>query len=304
MIVVFGTVCLDIVRRVPRLPAVGGYVEVEEELRLLGGEAANTANALNAWGAQVRLYGNSLGRGRETLEALLRQKGLSATTPVREDFPTPICEIYVTPDGDRTMFGQGFKDMDGGAEPEAIEYVPGAWFTAEPNMADAGRTAVRLAHEAGMRIYLMDFVREDESIPPGSFWQSSTDWAGTRGNVQRNMDWVRNWVERHRCFAILSDGPNGFVAGGFAAGDAEFPVRHYPPFPAPSVVDTTGAGDMFRAGVLFGLDQGWALADCLRFGSAAGCLKCRTLGATTEVPTREEILAHVAAFPSVSRQYA
>jgi len=60
---------------------------------------------------------------------------------------------------------------------------------------------------------------------------------------------------------------------------------------------------MFRAGVLFGLDQGWALPDSLRFGSAAGCLKCRALGAATDMPTRDEIHDHIAAFPSVSSQY-
>ncbi|HVL38876.1 MAG TPA: hypothetical protein VM328_05740, partial [Fimbriimonadaceae bacterium] len=57
----------------PRLPAPGGYVEILDEQLLLGGEAANTANALHSWGVPVRLCGNSLGEGEsaERLRAML-----------------------------------------------------------------------------------------------------------------------------------------------------------------------------------------------------------------------------------------
>ncbi|MCX7800475.1 MAG: hypothetical protein N2109_09060, partial [Fimbriimonadales bacterium] len=65
MVVVFGTVCLDRVRRVPALPEAGGYVEILEERLLLGGEAANTARHLAAWGVPVALAGNGLGGGGE-----------------------------------------------------------------------------------------------------------------------------------------------------------------------------------------------------------------------------------------------
>ena len=55
MIVVFGTVCLDRIMQVASLPPEGGYVEIERELLMLGGEAANTALALQTWGAQIEL---------------------------------------------------------------------------------------------------------------------------------------------------------------------------------------------------------------------------------------------------------
>jgi sugar/nucleoside kinase (ribokinase family) len=231
------------------------------------------------------------------LIALLEEKGMPFAT-VQGDVPTPICDIYVTPDGERTMFGSGFKEMDSAADLAAVPFQAGHWFTAEPNMPSVSREAVQRARDAGMRLYLMDFTREGDPIYPGSFWQSSTDWSGHRGNTQQNVDWVRRHVDAFGCFSILSDGPNGFVAGS-----PEHPVRHYPPFPAPVIVDTTGAGDMFRAGMLFGLSQNWPISDCLRFASAAGCLKCRSLGATSDVPTVAEIQAHIDGNPDVSRHY-
>ena len=285
-------------RSVDHLPAPGGYVEIAEERILLGGEAANTANALHQWGHELIVTGNGLGDGR--LRNMVQERNLpyhSISIP-DPDFIAPICDIYVTPDGERTMFGAGFKNAGDALNLSEIPFKAGEWFTSEPNMELPSRAAVRLAQEAGMKIYLMDFIRPDDPIAPGSFWQCSTDWAGYRSNTQRNVRWVKEFVENHGCFAILSDGPNGFVAGS-----PELPVRAYPPFPAPEVVDTTGAGDMFRAGMLHGLDQNWPIARCLQFASVAGCLKCKSLGATTSVPTVAEIEAFLALNQDVAGQY-
>jgi len=292
---------------VPHLPTLGGYTEVEEEVLMLGGEAANTANALVQWGSDVLLAGNRFGIGPDAdlLRELLDDKGLKKSFVVAnhregEDSSnlTPVCDIYVTPDGERTMFGRGFSSMDPSLAIENIEFKTGEWFTAEPNMAISSRQVTRAAIEAGMKCYLMDFIKEDDPITPGSYWQSSTDWAGYRNNTQKNVQWVKDWIAKHGCFTILSDGPNGFVAGS-----PDMRARAYPPYPAPSVVDTTGAGDMFRAGMLYGLDKGWNHVRCLQFAAAAGCLKCGSLGGTTRVPSVEEVLGYVEEHDQVSRQY-
>lgn len=296
---------MDRIRKVPSLPPPGGYVEVEEEWRLLGGEAANTANALRSWEDEVLIAGNPLGESSESrmLRRMLTDRHLelvelASSTGAEVPLATPVCDIYVTSNGERTMFGRGFADMEAYASLEKVPWRENAWFTAEPNMANLSREAATAAHKSGMRLYLMDFIRKEDPIYPGSFWQSSTDWAGHRNNVQRNVSWVKEWVARHGCFAVLSDGPNGFVAGS-----PELPIRTYPPFPAQLVVDTTGAGDFFRAGMLHGLSRGWPIPDCLRFASAAGCLKVRTLGATVDVPSAAEIEAHIKENQDVARQY-
>lgn len=300
MVLVYGTVCIDRFLQVKKLPVAGGYVEVDFEMLALGGEAANTAVALGKWGTKVELTTNSVGFDADgaTLNRLMAEQGLAVVNPNELTARTPVCDVIVTPDGDRTMFGHGFRDMTPSVQTPEIEFRPGHWFTAEPNMADPARAAVAAAGAAGMRCYAMDFARSDEILPPDSYWQSSTDWCGHRANAQRNVQWLNAWVERHGCFGILSDGPNGFVAGS-----PTMPVRSYPPYPAPKVVDATGAGDMFRAGMLHGLDQGWEVARCLQFASAAGCLKCRSLGAIADVPTVVEIDTHINAYPEVSERY-
>jgi ribokinase len=57
MVIVYGTICLDRISPIERLPASGEYVELGKETIALGGEAANTAMLLRAFGADVTLVG-------------------------------------------------------------------------------------------------------------------------------------------------------------------------------------------------------------------------------------------------------
>jgi sugar/nucleoside kinase (ribokinase family) len=53
-------------------------------------------------------------------------------------------------------------------------------------------------------------------------------------------------------------------------------------------VDTTGAGDVFHAGFIYGLLQNWEVREILRFANAVAALKCRDLGGRRGIPTLEE----------------
>lgn len=305
MILVFGTVCLDRIRRVPELPSIGGYAEVSEEQESLGGEAANTASALTLWRVEVCLAGNALGLGHdgERLRMHVLEKGLPDdllhAISIEGGIDTPVCDVYVTDDGERTMYGRGFSTMHPSMSLAALPYEAGAWFTAESNMRAASEEAARRAHEAGMRVYTMDFHHCEGQSPPGSIAQFSTDWVGERDNPPRNLAWVESWSGNNRSVAILTDGANGLFVG--LPGER---ARFYPPFPAPEMVDSTGAGDVFRAGVLFGLDRGEPFSAALKFGAAAASLKVATLGGNEGVPERKEVLAQIAAHPEVAAVYA
>jgi sugar/nucleoside kinase (ribokinase family) len=59
--------------------------------------------------------------------------------------------------------------------------------------------------------------------------------------------------------------------------------------------DTTGAGDAFHAGFLYGLLQGEEIEACLTVGCAVAALKCRDLGARAALPTAPELNQFIAA---------
>lgn len=76
---------------------------------------------------------------------------------------------------------------------------------------------------------------------------------------------------------------------------------HYTPAYRVPVVDTTGAGDTFRAGFIYGMKQGWELERQLNFASAAAALNCTALGARGGIKTLqaiEELMATGERYPS------
>jgi sugar/nucleoside kinase (ribokinase family) len=64
---------------------------------------------------------------------------------------------------------------------------------------------------------------------------------------------------------------------------------HYAPAFQVKPVDTTGAGDIFHAGFIFGLLQGWMLSRQLAFACAAAALNCTALGARGGIQSVENI---------------
>ena len=63
-----------------------------------------------------------------------------------------------------------------------------------------------------------------------------------------------------------------------------------PAFPVPGVCrDTTGAGDAFHAGFIYGMLRGEEIEECMRLGCAVAALKCRRLGARAGLPGEDEL---------------
>jgi sugar/nucleoside kinase (ribokinase family) len=65
-------------------------------------------------------------------------------------------------------------------------------------------------------------------------------------------------------------------------------LHHVPAFIV-NATDTTGAGDVFRAGFIYGLLQGYNLGDIVRFASAAAAASCTREGAMSSVPTPADV---------------
>jgi sugar/nucleoside kinase (ribokinase family) len=63
---------------------------------------------------------------------------------------------------------------------------------------------------------------------------------------------------------------------------------HVPAFSV-HAVDTTGAGDVFRAGFVYGLLAGWPALEILKFANAAAAVSCTRLGAMNSAPALTEV---------------
>ena len=104
--------------------------------------------------------------------------------------------------------------------------------------------------------------------------------------------------------ALAAFGP---ACVGLTLGEAGSALLHrgvlveVPGFPV-TVLDTTGAGDVFHGAFLYGFLQGWEVGDILRFANVVSALKCTRLGGRAGIPTLAEVQAFLSAGPGESRR--
>jgi len=245
-----------------------------------GGSAANSMAALARLGLRLAFVGqvgdDRLGR---MFAGDMRANGIDFPLPPIAT-PTGRCLIIVSPDGHRTMnTAIGASEylpaaaFDGAIAGEtAILYVEGyMWRTDEPRVA--ARAAVEAARAKGRRIAFTlsseycvqqhrdDFVAllDDGRIDILFANEGELAELSGRADFEAGVAWAAPRVP----LLIATRGPDGAIA---VEGGRRFET---PAEPLGEIVDTTGAGDLFAAGVLAGLARERPLQDALRMGAIA-----------------------------------
>jgi sugar/nucleoside kinase (ribokinase family) len=290
-VIVYGTVCLDLMWRVDRLAAPGEYQSIRQERRMIGGEAANTAIALAKWGTKVALVGTAMGDDDDgrLLQALFDDLGSTVDRRYVETISglqTAFCACIATPDGHRTMYGIGFTNMHvPQLDPEFAGRAP--MFTMDPNAYKAGLEACAVAAGAGAEIVAMDYTRSSEVNRLATISVTSHEHVQAGAPLAAYADFAAATRDRDGCTVIVTCGEDGcFVAERETRGD---PAVHVPAYRIDNIVDSTGCGDIFRAGLIYGRLQGWDMGKTASFASAAAGLNSTVLGAWGGVLPVEEI---------------
>ncbi|MGI8663454.1 MAG: adenosine kinase [Acidimicrobiales bacterium] len=257
------------------------YAAMPAGIEASGGSAANTAAAVGSFGGRAAFIGkvrdDQLG-GVFTHD--IRAVGVAFdSVPAAEGLPTARCLIVVTPDAQRTLStslgiaGQvTVDDIDPGVIADsAITYCEGYLWDIEPTKA-AIRQAMALAHDAGRQVALTlsdGFCVERHRAEFLALARSSVDVLFANEDEITSLfevdhfDEALQHVRGHVELAFLTRGPAGAVV---VRGDEVHIVGAHA---RGAVVDTTGAGDAFAAGALFGLTHALDLATCARLGALA-----------------------------------
>jgi sugar/nucleoside kinase (ribokinase family) len=270
--------------------AMGPGVEVS------GGSAANTMVGVASFGGRAHYVGkvrdDQLG---EVFGHDLRATGVGYDTPRATSGPaTGRCLILVTPDAQRTMstfLGAsarlGHADVDRALIARArILYLEGYLFD-PPEAQEAFRAAAAFAHAAGRKVALTlsdPFCVDRHRAAFLDLVQNHVDIlfaneAEIRALYQvADFDSALRHVRGHCEIAALTRSADGSVLVG--GGKVHTVVAH----PVSAVVDTTGAGDLYAAGVLYGMSRGLDLPTCGRLGSLAAAEVIGHVGARPTVP--------------------
>jgi ribokinase len=263
-ITVVGSVNLDLVARVERMPRPGETVTGAELERVRGGKGANQAVACARLGAQVRLV-CAVGDDAFGDEALPREEGLELDA-ARIAGPTGVALILVDSQGENQ-----------------IVVAPGA---------NAKVGAVELPAS--------DAVLCQLEIPDGaviSAWEQASFFC-LNAAPARPLDIDADLTVVNRLELEVLRRRDGLIAvtlgaeGALLLEDGEEVARTEPP--AVQAVDGTAAGDAFTACLLVSLLEGRDHEEALRRACAAGALAASRFGAQPSLPTAAEVDAILA----------
>jgi sugar/nucleoside kinase (ribokinase family) len=271
------------------------YAAMGPGIEMSGGSAANTIAGVASFGGRSaylgRVFDDQLGA---VFAHDLRAQGVTFNNkPAVEGPATGRCLIVVTPDAHRTMntclgasafFGPGDVDADL-VRSGKVTFLEGYLFD-RPESKEAYWVASAHAREAGRKVALtlsdlfcverhrddfLPLVRERVDILFANEAEACALWG---------CDEVGDAVERARAevaVACITMSEKGSVV---VAG----PETHEVPAHQVDVVDTTGAGDLYASGFLYGYTTGRRLAECGDLGSRAAAEVISHIGARPEVP--------------------
>jgi len=305
VIVVFGSINIDLVIQVDGLPRPGETVLSEAYELFPGGKGANTAVAAARAGADTLLFGKVGPDGfADPALAILREAGVGLDGVETSGRPTGCATIWVDSGGENSIVVASGANLDARAAqvPDSVlgpatllalqMEVPVSenWAIIERAKAAGARIMLNLAPAGMVPVSVLrsvDYLVTNEVEAAMLAGELGLD-AGQPTRVPRLL------ADRYGLTCIVTLGGAGAIAFG---PDGGFSIPAMPIAP----VDTTAAGDAFCGGLAAALDSGLDLPDALRRASTGAGLACRTRGAQSSLPLKNAIDENLPILPEGRR---
>jgi sulfofructose kinase len=283
----------DMLIRLPHYPARGSKVEFSSAEILPGGQVATAVAACQQWGLRTRYVGKI---GDDNAAAIHRAEferlGVEAHLVTAPGCASQQAVILVDRAAERTVLWK--RDNQLTLRPEELNrewIVTARALHVDGHDTEAAALAAGWARDAGIPV-----IADLDDLYPGverllekiDYLITSRDIPGRLTgdqNLRHSLPAVR---DRYGCrLTAATLGHEGVLAWD----GSQF---HYAPAFHVRTLDTTGAGDIFHAGFIYGLLQDWALPRQLDFACAAAALNCTAPGARGGIRSVESIEEMVA----------
>ena len=286
---VYGMTVLSTIHQLKgQFPSADGYQEIQCTFVMPGGEAANGAVVLRNLGVHVVLDGCFLGDlTAEPIQTYFNDRDIDCSLLQRQAGFPGWRDIVFCDSESRTVFGWFVDYLFGGqklwnrpSEPavksaECVALDP--FFGAESEevaqlcqrhrrdyVTIDSRLETLLAQQARVVVCSREFLDREY---PGAEYQAL----------------LKQYQAKCAGLVIFTFGSRPILFG--SAGS---PIGTFQPYPI-TIVDTLGAGDTFRAGVVYGVLKGWSDRELVRFASASAAVSCLRFPSVLHPPSLAEI---------------
>jgi sulfofructose kinase len=273
-----GLNAIDTLIPLPHYPALGSKVEFHSANILPGGQVASAVIACQQWGLRTRYVGK-VGEDRfaDIHRAEFAEAGVEAHLFTAAGCASQQAFILVDDIGERTVLWK--RDNNLTLRPAEIKQE---WIVeARALHVDGHDTAAAIQAAMWAKASGVPVIADLDEVYPGvqgllgniDYLIASRDIPGRLTGEANLRVALRALQARYGCrLTAATLGHEGVIAWD----GSQF---HYAATFRVESVDTTGAGDIFHAGFIYGLLQGWPLARQLDFACAAAALNCKAIGA-------------------------
>jgi sulfofructose kinase len=269
---------------VPCYPALGSKVEFHSANVLPGGQVASAVVACQQWGLRTRYVGK-VGDDHAAMihRAEFDRLGVEAHLITAPGCASQQAFILVDDEGERTVLWK--RDHRLTLRPEELRrewIVESRALHVDGHDTEAAVAAANWARAAGIPVIadLDELYPGIEALLPNlDYLITSRDIPGRLTGDQDLHKSLPAVLSRYGCrLTAATLGQDGVLAWD----GSQF---HYAPAFRVETTDTTGAGDIFHAGFIYALLQGWPLSRQLDFACAAAALNCTSVGARGGIQT-------------------
>lgn len=284
----YGEIDLDINEIVDHFPLPERSSYVQNTKLNVGGAAANTSVWLSNWDKRVCLAGHVIGNdenGRKVIEFLKKYPNIDVQymTPIDNE-KTPVVRSLIDDHREHAFIVYWPKPIKVTKLTEAM--LKGSRIL---NLDMTGPYAPRLeaavlARKLGIPIIINDLM--DSELEICELVNIIVLSAAQLRKIYMSKDPHQIAFELH-----MKAGASVFVTDSdkeVFGVDADGRTHSITPYKCP-VIDGTGAGDAFKAGVIYGRLNGWTFSQIMTWASAAGSLAVQNIGATATTASIEEV---------------
>ena len=294
VVLCYGGIAMDSVVILPYAPKPGIAHIICEEYNRLGGGAAHVAEWLGSWNIPTRLAGYALGNdqyGAQLWKWLQHYPAIDLSHVLQGDeWKTLVSRSIPMPDGNRYLLCSDYAKAGFSPVTEAlfqdVKLLEAAFYYRNEHGNEIADIVVRMAYERRIPITAMDIVLPEQPSArlAGIILNSAASIREQIGDFQTEA-YCRKMHEVNHGVVIVTDGSRPVLT--IDEDGSMFSAQ------PPTVVttDTTGAGDSFRAGMIYGVRHGWPLERSLRWAVAVSALQVQRPLDQRDLPSEAQIAA-------------